>query len=417
MATGSVKKVISERTGRVSWRARVSFTDANGERHHVGKTFATKGEATSWRTRQLNDLRTGDYFEASADSVDDLFQTWISRSAHRLSASSLYRSQRLWEQYCVKPLSGKRAATIRQADIQAIYDDLLERGYSPNTIIGLHRVLRQMFAMAVVDKRIKSNPAQGCALPKTRRRPPVVWSPEQAQRFIAFVEDKPTGPVWILLLTTGMRIGEAFALTWEDVDLVEKQIRIEWTLAQDRAGGLVRKHGAKTKTSNRTIPLSEAAINALTIQRHTNQRQRELAGPTWHTTLDLVFPNLRGEIQWPRNPTIWFDRYRTALDLPYLTPHGLRHTAASLLLTSGVPAKVIQEQLGHASITMTLDLYAHLDEGMRRSAASQMDTVLATQVRATTSDKKPVPKNLPRQNRVKVNPVKRRKTLKSPSYQ
>ncbi|HEV2123142.1 MAG TPA: tyrosine-type recombinase/integrase [Chloroflexota bacterium] len=90
----------------------------------------------------------------------------------------------------------------------------------------------------------------------------------------------------------------------------------------------------------------------------------------------LVFPNACGGVKPPGNVHETFVAYERAAGVPHISTHGLRHTAASLLVELGVHPKVIQEQLGHESIAITMDLYAHLSESMRRSAADALDALL-----------------------------------------
>jgi integrase len=170
-------------------------------------------------------------------------------------------------------------------------------------------------------------------------------------------------------------IHKVIALRWQDIDLEAGIAKVMRTLKITLEG---RQFGrVKTKHSNRTIALPEVAMSALRDHLARQRDERTLLGDTWNDN-DLVFCNEIGK----RLPTsrldgcCWFGRLLKRAGVPLIHFHGLRHTAATLLLARGVSVKVVSEMLGHSSVVVTLTLYGHVLPHMQRDAAITMDQVL-----------------------------------------
>jgi integrase len=181
--------------------------------------------------------------------------------------------------------------------------------------------------------------------------------------------------LYVLAVTTGMRRGALLALRWRDVDLDQGALAVTGSL--QRIGGALTIGEPKTTSSRRRVVLARIAVGALRSHR-VAQAERQLGALYWED-LDLVFTN---EIGRPIEPGNLLRRsYWPLLDragLRRIRFHDLRHTAATLLLSRGVHAKVASEMLGHSTIGITLDLYSHVSETMQRDAAAAMDAVLGT---------------------------------------
>jgi integrase len=170
-----------------------------------------------------------------------------------------------------------------------------------------------------------------------------------------------------------MRQGELLALRWRDVELDNARLAVRATVR--RIGKTMWVGEPKTRKSRRSVALTQGAVDAL--QRHrAAQVEERLRAATWDD-MDLVFPNRRGRHQ--EVPDLLAEDFRPLLEragLPRIRFHDLRHTAATLMLARGVPAKVASEMLGHSTIGITLDLYSHVSEGMQRQAAQAIDGLI-----------------------------------------
>lgn len=360
MARGTITRMVSDRTGRISWRARFSYTGADGRRKHRSRSFTIKKHAEAWMRQRVTEAETGSYADLSAETVADVYRRWIAH-VERTRAESTTLHYRSWWTRTIAPVFGTRRITsIRSTDVQAFYDGLDAR-YAPTTVSVIRVVLNGVFATAVQDGVIATNPTVGRRTVTAPRRRPVVWTPDQARRFLdAATLDNEN--LWIVMLTTGLRIGEALALHWEDVDIDRRRALVRRTWRMTGAGRVIVE-ATKTRSSRRTIALPAIAIMAL----HRQPRRGA-----------LVFTAPDGASLTPSMMRPRLDRLCARYGVPRITPHGLRHTAATVLLHQGIHPKIVAEQLGHASVTMTLDLYSHVDATLKERAADAMDVALGT---------------------------------------
>ena len=172
-------------------------------------------------------------------------------------------------------------------------------------------------------------------------------------------------PLWVLLGTAGLRIGEALGLKWSDVDLALGRLQVRRALQRQRGRGLVFVE-PKSYRSRRMVCLCRLAVEALS-----ELRQRSDG--------DLVFVNRRGLAQDSSSVT---DALKVALDragLPQIRVHDLRHTTATVLLEAGAHPKLVQDLLGHSTVALTLNTYSHVTAGLSDQAARTMDRVIGDQ--------------------------------------
>jgi integrase len=201
---------------------------------------------------------------------------------------------------------------------------------------------------------------------------------EQANRLLEVIAGDRFEALYVLALTTGMREGELLALQWGDVDFEQGVIQVHQTLRESVQEGKKAYVLAepKSKTSRRRIALTQIALGALRRHRVRLAEERLALGPAWDSSLDLVFPNTIGRLEWPWIlATRSFKPLLKRAGLPDIRFHDLRHTAATMLLSRGVPVKVVSEMLGHANISITLQVYGHVLPHMQQAAADVMDTV------------------------------------------
>jgi integrase len=178
-----------------------------------------------------------------------------------------------------------------------------------------------------------------------------------------------------LALATGIRKGEILALRWHDIDLQNATIYIHRTLSYMAHYGF-QEGEPKTAKSRRQISLPHFVIVSLT-RHHSLQLEAILQADDMWEDHDLVFPNKRGGFIVPMTLANHFTRLLAEIGLPHIRFHDLRHSAATLLLSMGVPAKVVQEILGHSTFSTTMDRYAHVLPSMQQEAMEKMDDLLS----------------------------------------
>jgi integrase len=200
-------------------------------------------------------------------------------------------------------------------------------------------------------------------------------SGDQLQQLLRVTTGSRWHPIWVLLGTSGLRLGEALGLHWQDIDLAERRLAVRCALQRQPGRGLVLVP-PKTPRSRRAIYLTELAQSALKEQRQ-RQGERRSNAKRW-TDSGLVFTNRTGGGLEQGVVERALVQALADARLPRVRVHDLRHTTASVLLAAGTHPKVVQDLLGHSTITLTLDTYSHLTEPLHEQAARTMDLVLAS---------------------------------------
>ena len=249
-----------------------------------------------------------------------------------------------------------------------------ERGFAPQTVHHHYRTLNMIFAYAQKQEIILKNPMDKVDPPKLVKKPVDAFSPEAAATFFSALNDCPLDfrCMLHLMITTGMRRGECIGLKWRDIDFNNAVIRIERNVTYTSKSGLTVST-PKTSASLRTIPLMRTTLNLL------EKLFKERATENQNTILDdsFVFPS-EADIFSPRDPnavTHRVKRFMKSHGLPDMSPHDLRHSCATLLLSSGADVKSVQEILGHTNASTTLNFYVKADINQMQAATSKMAAV------------------------------------------
>lgn len=210
--------------------------------------------------------------------------------------------------------------------------------------------------------------------PRPRKREITSLSPEQARRFLDACSGERLEALFVVAVHSGMRQGELLGLHWEDVDLEAGALRVRRALAQTNDGPVLS--APKSAKSRRRIKLTGAAVESLKRHKAAQNAERLKLGGIWQDR-GLVFANRTGGFLSPYllagGP---LKRPLERAGLPKIRFHDLRHTCATILLSRGVHAKLVQELLEHATISITLDTYSHVLPGMDDGLADAMDEAL-----------------------------------------
>ena len=237
---------------------------------------------------------------------------------------------------------------------------------SPRTVAYVQAVLRSALAEAVRLDLLTANPMAGVRPPRPRAIPVRTFTLEEMHRLDAVRECHRLGSLFSFLWQSGLRIGEALALRWGDVDLTEGTLTVCRNLVE--VSGRLIEGSPKSRAGFRQIVLPAQTVELLQEVKATAPRQDPGA---------LVFPNRLGGPLSRRNVTRTWAEVRAAVGLPSYGLHALRHTNASLQLLAGVGIAEIAAHLGHENPTVTARTYAHVLYPTKRRAASTFDRLLA----------------------------------------
>jgi len=358
-----------------SWAFKVDVAPVGSPRDQKLRSgFPTKAAAVEAMVKLQQDAADPSRVEPNDMTVSDWLDTWLPTVRAKVRGGS-WAGYKLYADKKVRPALGRHPIQrLTRAHLRAFYADLDARGLAPKTVHNVAMFVHKVLADAVEDGLLARNPADGAhSLPRDRESPMRTWSAEQVRAFLAHVDGDRLAALWRLAATTGMRRGEVLGLRWRDVDLEGATVSVSQARVRG-ADGLV--YGPpKTSAGRRRIDIDQATVAALRAHRGRQGAERE-ALPV-EDDGDLVFTRADGGPLDPDGLSGTFDRLQKAAKLPRIRLHDLRHTVASLMLARNVPAKVVQERLGHSSVMVTLDIYSHVSPGMQRDAAEDLARAIA----------------------------------------
>lgn len=251
--------------------------------------------------------------------------------------------------------------------------DAIEQNICQRTILHHHRLLSAIMQSAVYDSVIQSNPCQRTKPPKVDQKEAKYLDDEQAERLVELVQEKVPHPfdvIIILILQTGMRVGEACGLEWID----NCTTSISRTLMYLPKIG-VFENDPKTNSSRRVIRVGEDVIEMLSDFREWQDKEAELLGDYWQES-GKVFTAVNEKPINPGTVTAGFHDFTQHNDLSPVSIHGLRHTNASLMISSGVPITTTAKRLGHSTSATTSRIYVHTIASADAAAANMLQSVL-----------------------------------------
>lgn len=252
------------------------------------------------------------------------------------------------------PIASMLIADVTCQDIMSFIDALIQKGYAWSTIKKLHELIACALRHAASMRYIPSNPDDGVSLPKSDRilKPRRVtrnFSQDEQTRLWREIEKDPRPAFAVIgvLLDTGMRVNEALALNWSDVDLARKAITVHSTMVRVAGAAPTKAPAPKTFSSNRTIPILPRALRLLSRLRR-------------ESVSDAVFVS-------PDGARLTYDAVRAQLkalckraDVPYQPTHAARYSMATNCYDAGIDLKLTSRLLGHADTAVTLNVYTKL---------------------------------------------------------
>jgi integrase len=271
-------------------------------------------------------------------------------------------------------IGGVRLSKVTPVVLQQLYTYLLESGLSTRSVNHTHRVLHKAFGQAMKWGIIPRNPCDATDPPRPKTTEMQTLTSDQVNTLLEGTAGELNQALYLLAVSSGLRLGELLGLRWSDVDFDGKRLFVRRALQQTRGG--LEFVEPKTAKSRRAVMLSTSAIAGLKEHRRQQVEERLSLGRAWNDQ-DLVFPNTIGEPSDPGTASTHFQAVLKRLGLPKIRFHDMRHTCASLLLQAGTHPKIVQEMLGHSTITLTMDTYSHSIPSTHTEAADTMENILS----------------------------------------
>ena len=411
--------------GRILWQGELQrndgkyeyrYEDLNGERRSVyswklvetDKIPNGKRKCVALRDMEKaiqRDLDDGiNTFVANRMTLNRLFDEYI-ESKYELKASTRTNYKYMYNKYVREDIGTRNISSIKFSHIKKFYIHLMrDVGFKPNSLENIHTVLHPVFTIAVRDGLIRTNPTDGVMADikkshdweKPKRHALTV---PQQEAFVGFIKSnykyRHWLPVFTFMLGTGCRVGEVAGLRWQDCDFQKNIITIDHNLtyrpSEDGSGCTFRISTPKTKAGERIIPMFAAVRDALI-----SERIRQMESGVNQSVVDgysgFVFSNRFNEILNPHSINRAIERivrdYNLAESeqaekesrkpelLPHFSAHNLRHTFCTRLCETGTNLKVIQEIMGHADITTTMDIYNEATQELKLQTFEKLEGVI-----------------------------------------
>ena len=356
---------------------------ATGKRKQQWVTIrGTKKEAETKLSELQHQLDTGGYIKPDKVTLGQFLERWLADYAvPNLSPETTQAYEFMARKHLIPGLGFIPLQQLTPAHIQAYYTEKLttgrrdgQGGLSPRTVRHHHRLLHVLLESAVKWQLVQRNVSDSVDAPKFRPKEMRTFNQDDMLSFLESVKETEYYPVFYTALFTGMRRSELLALRWSDVDLDLGFISINRSLHHLADKSFVFQP-PKTTKSRRQVPL--APSNSLVLKLHLEGQRaaRLLMDQPVHDD-GLVFCQVDGGPLLPHSVSQAWRRLVRKAGFPGIRMHDARHTHATLMLEQGVNWKIISERLGHGSVAMTLDLYAHASPGLQQAAAQGFDKVL-----------------------------------------
>jgi integrase len=352
-------------------RYRVRYRDP--ERRSKEKAgFTRKKDAEDYLAGITVSANRGEYVDPSTARVTiaELGAEWIEHQTH-LKPSAFSSVETAWRVHVLPAWGARRLGEIKHSEVQAWVTTFAagdEKPRSATVVLRAYGVLAAILDVAVRDRRISTNPARGVKLPRKAKKKRVYLTAAQLELLASFCGDNAT--LVYTLAYTGIRWGEAVGLRVSSLDTLRRRMQISENAVTVGSSIVV---GTPKTHENRSVPYPKFLSEPLAAACASKSRDM------------LVFGKGLAHINAPKSGQGWFwsavrKAQRVDVDFPTVTPHDLRHTAASLAISAGANPKAVQRMLGHASAAMTLDTYADLFEDDLDAVSERLDEVRAQTV-------------------------------------
>lgn len=369
------------------------WRDKRGNRHSI--SAVTLEELREKEIYVLRDVLDGVKADKNNLTINDLYNSWI-QLKRGLKDNTFSNYKYMYTQF-VEPDFGKnKLVDLKRSDVRGFYNFLAEeRHIQVNTIDSIHTVLHQVLELGVEDDYLRYNPSDNALKElkkarnfETKKRRRALTVPEQ-ELFESFLSKQGQYhrwyPIFIIMLYTGMRVGEITGLRWCDIDLEDETISVNHTLVyydkRDEERCTFSINTTKTKAGDRTIPMLPKVKDAFLMEKEYQEECGLRSKAVVDGYRDFIFVNRFGNVQHQGTlnkalrriirdcnyDVLDRDHSEDVTILPKFSNHSLRHTFTTRMCEAGVNIKAMQSILGHADAETTLDIYAEATKDLKKA--------------------------------------------------
>ncbi len=378
-----------EKRGEGKYRLTVSAgTDANGKRIRHRKTVQAKTDTDAEKQLALfiARLEGGEYHRPEHLHFKTFAEKWIKEYAKpNLAPKTIFRYEEMLNSRVIPALGNFTLSQLRPLHVLEFLNSLRKDGVrldgkpgglSESTIRHHYRMLSSMFSTAEEWGLVNQNIVARLKPPKVERKKAASYNQEETAAMLKALDSEPLKykAMIYLALASGLRLGELLGLEWSDIDFQGN------TLDVQRASQSLPEQGTFTKTtkteeSQRLISMPASVMRILKEYRIEWLEHKMKIGDLWEGS-ERLWVQWNGKPMYTGTPSAWFPKFLKRHGLPHLNFHGLRHTSATLLISSGVDVRSVSGRLGHAQSSTTLNIYSHFLRSADEAAANIMDQIL-----------------------------------------
>ncbi len=359
---------------RADGRWEAMYTDAAGKRRSI--YAKTRVEVASQLAAAIRDRDKGILSADARMTVEQYLTTWLqTMRPPRIRESTWLRLETHLRLHAIPAIGKVRLRDLNQSHLRQLYALCLAKGLAPTTVNHLHGALHQALKEAMGDDVIPRNVAALVKPPRVEKRETPICTAEQVDALLGAAKGHRLEALLLLEVATGLRNSELLALKWSHIDMTCGVLHVKQTRSRVAKGYVDER--PKTESGRRDITLIPSALDALRAHKRRQAEERLALGEAWKDE-DRVFPSSIGTALDASNLDKQWDKLRTRARLPdEMHFHDLRHSAASWLISKGVPLTKVSKMLGHADPSITLRIYAHSLPGDQAEVATAMEQILS----------------------------------------
>lgn len=343
--------------------------------------FATRKEAKLFIDRKTAEIQKNGLARSKATDFRAVYGLWLTTYQLTVKESSLVKLKQKFDNYILPAFGSYEMDKINPANVQQFANFMClekENKHYKEYISNVSRI----FEFAIRQGLAKKNPVKMITIPKKKadlsEKSINFFTKDQLKKFLD--DAKANEPTKIftffhLMAFTGCRQGEILGLQWQCIDFDNQTLTVKQTLTRGENRRLYLEE-PKTRKSRRVIPLDPDTVKILKQWRLVQRSEWLHVGTNTMSADQMIFTNSKNEPIQLTHPRLWMHRICKRANLPKLSPHALRHTYATMMISEGIDFKTVSELLGHTSVSMTLDIYAGVYEEKKTAAVNLLANIM-----------------------------------------
>ena len=370
-------KEYEKKDGKKYWmfKAYLGIDPATGKKLYTTRRgFKTQKEAKIAKSRLELQAQDKQYIPEKNYTFFDIHSMWYEEYKQTVRESTLIRVNFLFAKNILPNFGSRKISFFTAPYCQKIVSNW-KKEFA--TYKALRSYTSAIFDYAVRMKIIAANPMKDIYISKgksvKKEEKIKYYEVGELKEFLEVAKNDQlplSYPLFRVLAFTGIRKGEALALTWDDIDFNNKTMRINKTIAKTMDNKIIANQ-PKTKSSNRELSLDDKTLEVLKKWRHDQRKYLLSHGHNSKGLNQKVFTNKENNYLYPQSPNNIQKRLCRQYGLKNITIHGFRHTHCSLLFEAGLSIQEVQERLGHSDIQTTMNIYAHVTKKQKDISAKK----------------------------------------------